>query len=201
MFELPQSLRNRFHLYLNVLPVVDAIVFYGLFIGGIATLVYAISRVSVNISSSMTGGGGGSHHKANGTTRRGDQYKSNVYMPCEEKLIPADLVKCPGTYLDAANATELHNINDLNLTAVSYELENELPLIEDGDNDDTSESEASSEADDDAMMVVVRPSAHANSTAATKTASGETDKGDHHKVIEIIGTEGAGHLIHTLVHL
>lgn len=56
-------------------------------------------------------------------------------MPCEEKLIPANLVKCPASYLSEKNATEMH---DIDLKGISYELENELPLIED-DEDESSE--------------------------------------------------------------
>lgn len=129
MFELPQALRNRFHLYLNVLPIVDNLAFYGLFICGVALLIFAISKVSFNISSSMSS----PHHisKKYGNAP-GNQYRSNVYMPCEEKLIPGNLVTVGGY---EKSGTEMHEID---IKAISYELENELPLIEDNESDGTS---------------------------------------------------------------
>lgn len=137
MFELPQSLRNRFHLYLNVLPIVDTITFYGLFICGIGLLLFAISKVSFNISSSLS-----SPHHISKKPKYGNQYRTNVYMPCEEKLIPAGLVKCPAGYLAEKNATEMH---DIDLKAMSYELENELPLIEDDESSEMTSEGVSSE--------------------------------------------------------
>lgn len=136
MFELPQVLRNRFHLYLNVLPIVDNLCFYGLFICGVALLIFAISKVSFNISSSMSS----PHHISNKKYGPGNQYRSNVYMPCEEKLIPGGLGKGATIYLADKNGTELQEID---LKTISYELENELPLIEDNESEDaTSVSES-----------------------------------------------------------
>lgn len=141
MFELPQTLRNRFHLYLNILPVVDDLSFYGLFICGVALLIFAISKVSFNISSSMSSPHQISKKYGNAP---GNQYRSNVYMPCEEKLIPGSMGKGSTVYLAVEkNGTEMMEID---LKTISYELENELPLIEDNESDATSsESGGSSE--------------------------------------------------------
>lgn len=133
MFELPQELRNRFHLYLNVLPIVDNLCFYGLFITGVALLIFAISKVSFNISSSMS-----SPHQISKKYGHGSQYRSNVYMPCEEKLIPGSLVKV--ATVNEKHGTEMHEID---LKGISYELENELPLIEDHESEDTRSSQSS----------------------------------------------------------
>lgn len=118
-------------MYLNVLPVVDNLCFYGLFICGVALLIFAISKVSFNISSSMSS----PHHisKKYGNAP-GSQYRSNVYMPCEEKLIPG---KGSTGYLPAGDrsGTEMH---DIDLKTIRYELENELPLIEDNESETTS---------------------------------------------------------------
>lgn len=130
MFELPQALRNRFHLYLNVLPIVDNLAFYGLFVCGVALLLFAISKVSFNISSSMSS----PHHISK--KYAGNQYRSNVYMPCEEKLIPGNnhLVTVGSGYEKSGVGTEMHEIDMKGI--ISYELENELPLIEDNESDD-----------------------------------------------------------------
>lgn len=139
MFELPVPLRNRFHLYLNVLPIVDSVTFYGLFVCGVGLLIFAISKVSFNISSSLSS----PHHISKRHGRQnGSQYRSNVYMPCEESLIPANLVKCPPSYLAEKNATEMH---DINLKHTSYCLDNEMPLIEDNESELSSEGVSSEE--------------------------------------------------------
>lgn len=139
MYELPVALRNRFHLYLNVLPIVDSLTFYGLFIGGVGLLIFAITKVSFNLSSSLSS----SHHvsKKYGSGL-GNQYHKNVYMPCEEKLIPANTVKCPSSYLTDKNVTEMHEID---VKGINYELENELPLIEDNESEEDVSSEETSE--------------------------------------------------------
>lgn len=124
MYELPPVLKNRFHLYLNVLPFVDTLSFYGLFVGGIFMLILAISKVSFNMSLSLSSVSRNiSKQKYN---QKGDQYKTNVYMPCEEKLIPGDDMEKCSEYLSEKSCTEMQNM-DLKM---SYELENELPLIE-----------------------------------------------------------------------
>lgn len=131
MYELPQALRNRFHLYLNVLPIVDNLCFYGLFVSGVALLIFAISKVSFNISSSISKPHHISKNKKKYANGQGSQYRSNVYMPCEEKLIPGTLVKVSTGYEKSSEMLEI------DLKTISYELENELPLIEDNESEAT----------------------------------------------------------------
>ncbi|KAH0550224.1 scavenger receptor class B member 1-like isoform X1 [Cotesia glomerata] len=45
MYELPESMNNRFILYLNVLPVVQDVAIYALFLGGIIFLVWSIVKI------------------------------------------------------------------------------------------------------------------------------------------------------------
>ncbi|XP_014296232.1 scavenger receptor class B member 1 isoform X1 [Microplitis demolitor] len=45
MYELPESMNNRFILYLNVLPVVQDVATYALFLGGIIFLVWSIVKI------------------------------------------------------------------------------------------------------------------------------------------------------------
>lgn len=48
--KLPDSLKNRFYIYLNILPVVVNICQYGLLVGGITMLLFAIARVTMRLS-------------------------------------------------------------------------------------------------------------------------------------------------------
>lgn len=51
--KLPDSLKNRFYIYLNVLPILVIIGQYGLLIIGIIMLLCAIIRVSMKLSHSV----------------------------------------------------------------------------------------------------------------------------------------------------
>lgn len=50
MMELPDSLRSRFTLYLNILPAVEWSVKWILLLGGITSLLIAVTRVSLKLS-------------------------------------------------------------------------------------------------------------------------------------------------------
>lgn len=50
LYELPHSLRSRFKLYLNILPVAVDVTQWSLFVGGILSLLFAITRVSMQLS-------------------------------------------------------------------------------------------------------------------------------------------------------
>lgn len=50
MEKLPDALKNRFNLYLNVLPVFVEASQYGLLIAGISMLLFAVTRVSMKLS-------------------------------------------------------------------------------------------------------------------------------------------------------
>lgn len=53
MPSLPDTLKSRFYLYLNVMPVVDGLAQVALFVGGIVLLIVAIVRASMRFSQNM----------------------------------------------------------------------------------------------------------------------------------------------------
>lgn len=53
MEKLPEGLKNRFAIYLNVLPIVVDVCQYGSLAIGTMLLLYAITRVSMKLSNSM----------------------------------------------------------------------------------------------------------------------------------------------------
>lgn len=50
MMELPESLKSRFTLYLNILPAVEATARWALLLGGIVSLLIAVTKVSLQLS-------------------------------------------------------------------------------------------------------------------------------------------------------
>lgn len=48
--ELPEALKSRFTLYLNILPALESSARWALLIGGIATLLFAVTRVALQLS-------------------------------------------------------------------------------------------------------------------------------------------------------
>lgn len=71
--ELPDRLEKRFKLYLNILPMVEKVGLYGSFILGGILSIFAVFRVALRASQSMTG--------------QRNRNIDSVYNPCEEKLI------------------------------------------------------------------------------------------------------------------
>lgn len=51
--KLPESLKNRFNIYLNILPVLVDVGQYGLFVAGTIMLLFAIARVTMKLSNSI----------------------------------------------------------------------------------------------------------------------------------------------------
>lgn len=47
MYELPDSMNNRFILYLNILPVVEQVGMYSLFLGGATFLIWSVVKILV----------------------------------------------------------------------------------------------------------------------------------------------------------
>jgi hypothetical protein len=74
--ELPDRLEKRFKLYLKILPLVEQIGLYGSFILGGILSIFAVFRVALRTSRTMTG-------------QKGRNMATNnaVYQPCEEKLM------------------------------------------------------------------------------------------------------------------
>ncbi|XP_055712746.1 scavenger receptor class B member 1 isoform X2 [Phlebotomus papatasi] len=115
--ELPPALKNRFHLYLNVLPVLDHLLFYGSAIGGVLLLIFAVTKASVGMSTTITSARKISLQRS--YDFRGT--KMSVYAPCEQKcdLIPND-------------CHELTMPSDIAPSSV-YDLEMEIPLSDTDD--------------------------------------------------------------------
>ncbi|XP_055681558.1 scavenger receptor class B member 1 isoform X2 [Lutzomyia longipalpis] len=109
--ELPPALKNRFHLYLNVLPVLDNLLFYGSAIGGVLLLLFAVTKASVGMSGSLT-----SPTRKISLQRTYDFRSTKVYAPCEEKRHPSD-----------CHELTMPSTNDVVPTSV-FDLENEIPL-------------------------------------------------------------------------
>lgn len=82
MEKLPEDLKNRFTLYINILPVVLDVTEWGLFVGGIVSLLYAITRVSMQMSSSM--------QKTHKISKHGKY--SNIYPDTIQRLNETDKV-------------------------------------------------------------------------------------------------------------
>jgi scavenger receptor class B, member 1 len=74
--ELPERLEKRFKLYLKILPMVEKIGLYGSFILGGILAIFAVFRVALRASQTMTG-----------QKSRNIANNNSVYNPCEEKLI------------------------------------------------------------------------------------------------------------------
>lgn len=88
MPKLPESLDNRFNFYLNYLPYIEPIGFWGCLLSGITLLVYAVTRATLKMSNLAK-----SSHFLELNYRRTSLLHSNrngVYQPCMVKLINAN---------------------------------------------------------------------------------------------------------------
>lgn len=95
MPKLPDELDTRFNFYLNLLPLVNPLGFWGALVLGVGLLVYAITRATLHMSSftrQATNISDGKYARANllqnltgsgGIIGNGNQ----VYNPCELKLL------------------------------------------------------------------------------------------------------------------
>ncbi|XP_055908246.1 scavenger receptor class B member 1 isoform X2 [Eupeodes corollae] len=153
MMELPPSLATRFNFYLNILPYIDILGFWGGLIAGIVCLFFAIKRATMKISNFKNiSENGKSYAKAN--------LRSGVYNPCEMKLMQTnEKENSKLSMIPTATATATARPNeikaergalayDVDLKAAntgSYILENE-PAVSDveDDADDGNASDASS---------------------------------------------------------
>lgn len=75
--ELPDRLEKRFKLYLKILPLVEKVGLYGSFILGGILSIFAVFRVALRTSRTITGQQRGRNMTTN----------NSVYQPCEEKLM------------------------------------------------------------------------------------------------------------------
>ena len=130
MPELPQSLQNRFLLYLNILPVLEKVGMYGGMMCGIALTIYSITRAALKLSTTLTV----SRNISSG------KYKSSaIYNACEETLMSGNECK-PKTKMRKSknnNNTEYVNMNEKDeemhiiesvIGRCDFELENEAAL-------------------------------------------------------------------------
>ncbi|XP_023158609.1 scavenger receptor class B member 1 isoform X2 [Ceratitis capitata] len=87
MPELPESLDSRFNFYLNILPYLDILGYWGSLALGVALLVYAVTRATLRMSNiaQMNQISDGKYNKVN--ILRGVSNVHDVYKPCEMKLL------------------------------------------------------------------------------------------------------------------
>ena len=84
MPKLPENLDNRFNFYLNYLPYIDPIGFWGGLLAGLGLLIYAITSATLRMSSLAK-----APHRVEVNYGRTNLLQTNngVYKPCEMKLI------------------------------------------------------------------------------------------------------------------
>ncbi|XP_036321468.1 scavenger receptor class B member 1 isoform X2 [Rhagoletis pomonella] len=89
MPELPESLDTRFNFYLNILPYLDIIGYWGSLVVGIALLLYAVTRATLRMSnlSQLNKISDGKYSKVNMLRGVNNVHCNDVYKPCEMKLL------------------------------------------------------------------------------------------------------------------
>lgn len=119
MPELPQSLQNRFMLYLNFLPVLEKIGLYGGFICGTFLTVFAITRAAMKLSTTLTASKNISGHKYS---------SSPIYNACEEKLMSGGDIKRKFKHKHNNEPEEEMHIIESVIGRCDFDLENEAAL-------------------------------------------------------------------------
>lgn len=136
MPSLPESLENRFNLYLNVLPVVDAIGQLVCFVAGLCLLILAVAKASMRFSKSIQ-----SNHKISKKYPSIHKYLSTdvkVYEMTEKRKNQKDGL------LDKGQTDEK-----------KYMLEEEPALSEDYEIDSDTKSMSCEEDDTDGSLKLV----------------------------------------------
>ncbi|XP_053961153.1 scavenger receptor class B member 1 isoform X1 [Anastrepha ludens] len=89
MPELPESLDTRFNFYLNILPYLDILGYWGSLVLGIALLLYAVTRATLRMSnlSQLNKISDGKYSKVNMLRGVANTHCNDVYKPCEMKLL------------------------------------------------------------------------------------------------------------------
>ncbi|XP_055853022.1 scavenger receptor class B member 1 isoform X2 [Episyrphus balteatus] len=178
MMELPDTLANRFNFYLNYLPYIDYLGFWGGLLLGMVFLFFAITRATIRLSHfKRISESGKSYAKAN--------LRSGVYNPCEMKLMQTNEKMPMAKQTEEIKADRGAMIYDVDLKAAntgSYMLEDE-PAMSDVENDDgddgnasdsSSRSSSSSDIEDDYMTDETRSIHNGNASdeqATTKSLS------------------------------
>ncbi|XP_067620772.1 scavenger receptor class B member 1 isoform X2 [Eurosta solidaginis] len=161
MSELPESLDTRFNFYLNILPYLDILGYWGSLLLGIALLVYAVTRATLRMSSLTQMNHISDGKYSNVSLLRGvkNVQCNDVYKPCEMKLLHQH-EKTQQSHMHEDNLITRHDDEDVadNMAAdvdllyreqrqgsFALELEPALSGSESGDDyDDDSRSSASS---------------------------------------------------------
>lgn len=89
MPELPKSLDKRFNFYLNILPYLDILGYWGSLLLGIALLLYAVTRATLRMSNltQVNNISDGKYSKVNILRGVTNVHGNDVYKPCEMKLL------------------------------------------------------------------------------------------------------------------
>lgn len=143
--QLPEDLDSRFNFYLNILPYIEPIGFWGGLIFGLALLIYAVVRATMRLTSltSNTQTLEVNYGKANIL-----QVCSNgVYNPCEMKLLHSNeksaMILCNSGHESDELYTELTPTLKQHAKRGSYALEMEPALS----NTDTCSSDDGNDSD------------------------------------------------------
>lgn len=135
MEELPVHLQNRFSLYLNILPMVEKVGFYGSFVLGALLSIFAVTQVALRTSKSMA------------AQSCKQQFRGNlVYSPCEEKESKKSKHVVKVTQVDEFSKCDDDNNSDcmVIISRSHYELEDDDALSDIEYNDLDGESTSSS---------------------------------------------------------
>ncbi|XP_023291780.2 scavenger receptor class B member 1 isoform X1 [Lucilia cuprina] len=150
MPKLPESLDNRFNFYLNYLPYIEPLGFWGGLLAGLTLLIYAITRATLKMSSLAK-----KSHLLELNYGRANLIQANqngVYKPCELKL----LEKNEKSNIILSNANETSNLytelqptykkqpNNLHAKRGSFALELEPAL---GSSSDSSSCDEGNDSD------------------------------------------------------
>lgn len=122
LHELPESLKSRFSLYLNILPAVEIVGRWLLLVGGIISLLIAVTRVSLQLSQGLQPSHKISKHR---------KYTS-VYQDTIQRIDDCDKVY---EMNEKDKLGEMDKMFEIDLNSENkYMLEDE-PALSDGEND------------------------------------------------------------------
>ncbi|KAJ0182963.1 hypothetical protein K1T71_000939 [Dendrolimus kikuchii] len=93
MYTLPPNLEQRFQLYINILPIVEQVAMYTLFIAGSVLILLTVYTLTFKVMFKTLDKKFGTEMWCNKEKKHGD---SNIYAPCEIPLNDCDnIVKAP----------------------------------------------------------------------------------------------------------
>ncbi|CAD7085799.1 unnamed protein product [Hermetia illucens] len=86
MRELPKPLESRFNLYLNILPYIEPVGFWGGLVVGALCLIFAIVQAVVKLPQFLSSS---QKQYSNNSRFEKSTFRSSIYQPCEMKLMEA----------------------------------------------------------------------------------------------------------------